>query len=39
MYKIEGWIRIKTIPPQLDPKEIKQLGFVISEKQVKNFHL
>jgi hypothetical protein len=31
--------RIITNFPQLDPKEIKQFGFMISDKQVGNFHL
>ena len=31
--------RVLTNFPPLDPKEIKQFGFMISDKQVGNFHL
>jgi len=31
--------RVLTNIPQLDPKEIKQFGFMISDKQVGKFHL
>ena len=31
--------RVLTNLPQLDPKEIKQFGFMISDKQVGNFYL